>query len=327
MKFQDLRRSFNDGALPVYLVEGDDAFLRERAVKLIKDKFMTQPEFNYSVFEGSFVKEKQDEVVSALKSFPFMSPKRVVVLRDYYPTAIEVKNGKGVISCINSPEEEIILIIVNSEKSDSLKKLPKVTLVDCNKGDADLVAVWVKSRALKAQLGLCVGVIEKLCDYCQCDMTRISGEMEKLVCYCHGKDKITVEDVEAIVTKDTDYRIYEAVEYIAKGLFEKAYETLFDLLDKNTDKQRLFVSIYMHFRRLLFVSITSYTPSKTAEMLGVKEYAIKKAKEQARSFSPVKLKDIVKRLTEYDADFKSGKIALDDALWNSVFKIMVEASR
>ena len=59
-----------------------------------------------------------------------------------------------------------------------------------------------------------------------------------------------------------------------------------------------------------------------AKELGVKEYAIKKATEQCKKFTPKMLKQAVDMFAKYDADFKSGKISIQAALNLVMGKIM-----
>ena len=89
MKFKELKRSLIDGVERIYLVTGDDAFFVAHSVKLICDKCLSQPELNLTNFDGQDVKGNPDKLISALVSYPFMSEKRVVIVKEYYPLAAE----------------------------------------------------------------------------------------------------------------------------------------------------------------------------------------------------------------------------------------------
>jgi len=56
--------------------------------------------------------------------------------------------------------------------------------------------------------------------------------------------------------------------------------------------------------------------------LGVKEYAIKMCRNQARVFTPKKLKKIVDMLAEADKNIKMGKIKEDTAVKTIIISIM-----
>lgn len=48
------------------------------------------------------------------------------------------------------------------------------------------------------------------------DMSNISMELEKVVCYTLDKDQITTEDVEAVCTPKITNKIFDMVDAIAK---------------------------------------------------------------------------------------------------------------
>ena len=79
--------------------------------------------------------------------------------------------------------------------------------------------------------------------------------------------------------------------------------------------------LYAHFRRLLYVAITPYYERMPSD-LGVKEYAVKKAKEQAARFTPLKLKKICDILQSADYGIKSGKMTDKTALELTVLRAL-----
>ncbi len=321
MRVEELKKSLND-LTPLCLISGEDAFFRELAIKTIKKAYLTAaPELNYSVLDGSQVKNDPDGLVGALLQYPFMSEKRVVVVREYYPTAAELKN-KSLAAYFAAPSETGLLAIVNQNPCENLKKLPYMTFIDCSKADIEVAVRYVQVTLKRENLIITAKTARLLCEYCGGDMTRISGETQKLASYCYGNAEVTEEDVTTMVVRDTDYRIYEMTEKIANGKKAEAYEIMNDMLEKSTEPQLLFTSVYYHFRRLFFCAVSALTPAALSQKLGIKEFAVKKSIEQSKKFSPKKLKNVVCKFAEYDAAFKSGEISIDAALFLAVGGIM-----
>lgn len=321
MRMEELKNSLNNGVAPVYLIEGEDAYLREQAVKILQQKCLTSPELNLNTFEGSFIKSNPEEMISALMQYPFMSEKRVVIVRDYNPSATDLKN-KAVDGYLKSPVESSLLIIVNSTPCDALKKFDCVVTIDCGKADMGVVVRYIQLTLKKNNLIITVKNAELLADYCRLEMTKVSGEVEKLISYCYGNAEVTAEDIENLVSKENDFQVYELTEQVARKNNDKAYEILADMLSKSNDHQRIFTSLYYHFRRLFYCSVSVKSPAILAKEMGVKEYAIKKSIEQCKKFTPKKLKQTVDMFARYDADFKSGKITIQSALNIAIGKIM-----
>ena len=110
-----------------------------------------------------------------------------------------------------------------------------------------------------------------------------------------------------MVSKTIDYQVYQMVQFIADKNYNAAYKVIQDLTTIS-EKQLLFVSVYYHFRRMFFASISSQPDKELAQILGVKEFAILKARQQAASFSPKRLRKILNKLGQLDGDYKSGKM-------------------
>ena len=72
------------------------------------------------------------------------------------------------------------------------------------------------------------------------------------------------------------------------------------------------------------MAISNGTNAEVASLLGIKEFAVKKAKEQANMFKKRSLKNAVDYLTDVDYKVKSGQINVDEGMWLSLFKIINE---
>ena len=322
MKFKDLKKSLSETLERIYLVEGEDAFLRDTAVRLIKQKALQEPDLNLTNLYGQDIKADPEQLLTATESYPFLSERRYVVLRDYYPNATELKN-KAIKKVFLDPSDTTVLIIVNEQKCENLKKLDTVTFVDCYKAEEEVIVSYLKRRALDEGVLITNGAIKLVLEYSNMDMTRISGEIEKLITFVGKNAEITEETVDLLVSKSQDFQVYELTESIGKRDYGKSFEILSELLNKNQDKQRLFISVYYHFRRLLHVAVSGATNQELATALETKDFVIKKAREQAKRFTPKRLKQICDKLAYYDGAFKSGELSVDTALWNSILNTMV----
>lgn len=320
MKFRELKKSLTSKIMPIYLVSGDDAFLSGRATRLIIDACQIDESLNLTKYEGGEVKGDGEKLISALTSYPFMGDKRVVLVKEYYPLVADIK---GIKSYFENPCETTVFIIANISACDNLTKLPNVTVVDCAKGDSDLAGIWIKSEMKSAGVSITQRAVDKIIDYCYADMTKINGEVQKLISYAISKGTVEETDVDALCVKELDYQMYEVVEFIANKQYEKAYACLKEMLTSSGDGQKLFVSLYYYFRRLLHSAISPLSDAEVAKHLKIKEFAVKMSRRQAKSFSVKRLKEIVDSLTKYDEDFKQGKIEPSSAVWNGIFNVLI----
>ncbi len=321
MKFTDLKKKLAEGfTANIFLLEGEDGYFREKGIEYLKNKFVLEPQMNFTVIDGGEVLLNVDKFLTTVDMYPFMSEKRMVVVKEFYPKADFFKTHLK--TCFDNPVNESIIVIVNSQVSETLKNHPNVTLIDCQKADKSILIKFVTATAIRQGINISPIVAEKICDFCLCDMTKIENETIKLINYAQDKKVITDIDVEKLCFKDVEYQIYELANFVAQKKRDNALQMIKELLSKGETPTRLLSSLYTHFRRLLFVAISTETNKELAVSLGVKEFAIAKQKEQAKCFKKKSLKLAVDTIADYDYKTKSGKTDAEDALNNVVFKLM-----
>ena len=323
MKFEQLKQTLKNGVEPIYLIEGEEAFFRNRASEMIKEVSLSEPSLNYASYTGADLKTQgADVLVMALRSCPFMSDKRVTEVFEWYPSAADLKS-KTIKEYFAEPSDTSVLMIVNEKPCEALKKAPSVTLVDCARASEELLVKYIRSKTNKNQLIISTSVCEKLINYCQFDLVRIDKETDKLIDFCRDRAEITDDAVEKLVAKDNDYKIYEIVDFIAGKRYTEAYKIISETRTPS-DKQMLLVSLYSYFRRMFYCVTSKEDNAAVAEKLGVKEYAVKMSRKQASSFTPKRLKLVMDKLADGDAAFKTGVKPIDNVFNECVFGILTE---
>ena len=318
MNFSELKNSLKAGEEKnIYLLEGEDTFFSERALSLIKSNFLSDETFDYALFFGD---APVSEIISSLNMYPFMGQKRVTVIKEFYPKAEGV--SQDIKAFFDSPNKESVLIIQNLKQHDFFKKFNSIAFVECNKADTGSIVKWIKGTMAQDGVSIDGESAQLIAEYCKNDMQRIATEVSKLVSYAIKDGRITREDVELLVSKDAEYKIFEITDFIGKKKFDKALTAVSDMLSKGETEQHLLSSLYNYFRRLLHCAISDMTVEELSKVFGVKEYAIKKAKEQANMFKKRSLKNAVDMLSDMDYKIKSGEIDADKKLYIAIFKIM-----
>lgn len=320
MKFVEFKNSLeNDKPFSVYLFEGEDAFFRERGFSLLKTRFVQEPELNLVSF-GEDVDVV--ELLTSLNGYPFMSEKRMSVVREFYPKQDLFK--KGLKDYLENPSDSSLLVILNEKPHEAFKKFSSVCVVDCGKADTSLLIKWIKAECGRSNVTIESETAKLLSEYCSSDMTRIETETAKLIAYVGNGGNISSDDVCDMVSKDTEYKIYEMTDFIAQKKFDKALLVIKDMMAKGEPSQRIIVSIYFYFRKLLHVAISDSEIKELAQILGMQEFAVRKVKEQAGKFKKKSLKNAVDMLTDLDYKIKSGLIDADDGMFTAIFKIMLD---
>ena len=319
MQFTDLKNSLNGGEkFSVYLLEGEDAYFREHAKDMIIGAFVTEPTLNVATFDGATATAQ--EIIASLTAFPFLSENRVTVVKEYYPKADALKGGIGEFA--DGTANTSVLVIVNEKVSETLKNRKNVCVVSCKKGETFTLIKWVKAKAASGGVTVEDPAARKIVVYCLSDMKRISVETEKLIAYAGKNGRVTEKDVDEMVFRDVEFRVFDITEKIALRDFDGAIDALKETLQKGDTPQKILSYIYAHFRRMLFSAINAESTEELSVLLGVKEFAVRKAREQARRFKVRSLKKAVDTLSLADYKTKCGLADADEELWLNVFAIM-----
>ena len=320
MKFIELKKELENKVCPAYLISGNDRFLCYSALDLIKKAAnISLSDLNEVVVAGENC--TLDDIVKSASVFPFVDEYRLVQVNNF---SAKVKEKNNVLSeYLKNPLESTILVFFNLEANDAIKPfMDKIVHIDCDKLDVNTIARVVKTKAKQSGTTIEDQAIEKLILYCNNDMARITSELEKLICYASDK-QIREQDVMDLVEQDKEYQVFELSEFIAIGNKEKALDLVYTICSDSRGTFSLLTPLYNSYKRALYVAVNKdKTDSELASLLGIKEYAVKMSKNQAKAYNPKKLKQIVDMLYEADRNIKMGKINDQIAIKTVVLNIL-----
>ena len=306
MKFTELKNDLKNGARSIYLLEGDDAYFRMKGEEMLKSAFLETPELNFSSFDGETLKGSAlTSLTSAIESFPFMAEKRIIKVANFTPSESEYESYlKRTFE--NFPPSSI-LIIVNAEgkKGVDLKRKPCVTYIDCNRADEETVAKWAYLTFKRANINASADACTLIARYCLCNMSRVALEVEKLIDY-KKEGVLSKEEVDEMVFKDAEYRIYEMTGAVAVKNFSKFAQIQSELCRKSGDETSVLSGLFSYFKNLLIILSSDESNAETAKLLKMKEYGVKKSREQAEALGEKALKNYTTSIYSARSDIKSG---------------------
>ena len=295
---------------PCYLIQGEDILLYDKALELIKKACKLElEEFNLIKFDDDNF--KADVVIYTLDTLPFVGEKKIVLLKNL--TKIPEDFKKKLNAYLKSPQLSTCLVIFDfynnfnfiiSEKV-SAKRLDETTLGRMVEQELENAGKTIQKEAVSLLLAYC-------CDY----YSLIANELEKLKNI--DGDVVVVKDIENMVTKETEFSVFELSEALSKRDANRAVELL-SLMEKDT---KTFSLILNHFRRMFFVAISKESDLELSKLLSVKEYAVTKARALSKNFSKIQLKNIYELLSDVDFYIKNGQMQIENALYYLIFGIL-----
>ena len=320
MKYVDFRKFTDEnGAQPVYLFEGEEVYFRDGGTALLKKRFLVDPLLDFSSFDGRALKgDKLKALADALGSFSFSGGKRFVYVSEFYPA--EKEYDFYLKDLFENPSPDSILVISNAGKGKAgtaaLSRKPGVTFVDCGRADEETIKKWIYVTCKRAGVFADGVTCGKLAGYCVYDMSRIAGETEKLLVYCAAKglSRLTDEVVDEAVYPDSEYKLYELSGALSRRNYSAFVRILGELQAKGYDEISLLNSLCYHFRGLYEVSLSRGTDREVAAALGMRDYAVKKSREQAAGFPEGELLRCYSDVYRAVCAIKSGELTPASAL-------------
>ncbi len=291
-----------------YLLEGIDFVLIDNEInKIIKDnKFIDAERSVYDLEEVELSHALED-----LDTYNFLSDKKIIIVKniDFIKYDDCKKDFDHLLKYIDNPQDDKLLIIL-AKKLNNTTKICKELKKKCK-----YISIEINSKAfIKNELeGYSVkqDVINELDFYCQGDITKIKNECLKLKNYKLDEKTITIDDVHELVTRklvDSQDLIFSLTRSICEKDKKKSLKEYKELLEYNFDVLSIIGLLGSQFRNIYQVMLLNdrnLNNKEIADMLGEKEFRIKKTKELISYYSESEILNIMKMLSDIDLRIKT----------------------
>lgn len=278
---------------PVYLICGDDGYLRRQSLEKLKKKYMPafMPEFNYNEFDGDAC--TIDEIAAATETLPVMTERKMVIVKDLDAAAISAEQYRKLEALLNSPYDACVLIFFNvsvkssaknGDKRGAMRALIKKngTVINCKTPTSGEICKIILSSAKEINADISRSDAEYLIERCGTDITNLLSELAKLNSLCNGK--ITRAAIDGNTTQSIDVKAYMLASNVIQGKRREAFEIMKDLFDERTEPVvvlAIMSGAFIDLYRAKIASACGKNAEHMAEIFG-DEY---KGKEKRLSFS------------------------------------------
>lgn len=296
---------------PVYLIYGEEDFLKQSYKKKLKEAITGDDTMNYNYFEGKGI--DVGELISLADTMPFFSGKRLIILEDsgFFKGASEELAEY----IPNIPETACLIFVENAvDKRGRLYKKVKDKgyAAEMKRQDASQLARWAGTilaqngrRVTSATMDL---FLERVGD----DMEHIRTELEKLISYTMGNDVVTSEDVKAVTTVQVTNRIFDMVNAIVTGKTKLAMELYEDLLALKEPPMRILFLIARQFNQLLLVkelSAQGADKGSIASSLKLPPFVVGRMLPQVKAFTKEQILTYVTSCVDAEESVKTGRLS------------------
>lgn len=322
-----------------YIIHGNDNYRCHQALSEIKTGLGSEEvvSVNTTTLDGR--KLTLRELSDVCNAVPFMSPHRLIVveglLKRFQPGEKQRANGnhdngeqtikewQGIAGLIKAMPSTTVLILfetgLDSRGSNALLKTlspvaDKVFHLTELKGKD--IASWIREYAFGNNNKISAAAVTLLADYVGGDLWLLTGELNKLMTYCGGRE-ITDKDVRELTSFAREDNIFVLVDSILEGKIKDAQVMLHRMLKYGTAPQQILAMVERQLSIVLRVKELSNDVPQTEikERLGLHpKYPLEKTLKQARTYTIPRLRKAFHCLLDTDIAIKTGKYDDDLAL-------------
>lgn len=317
MNYVQFVQQIKNGIDNCYVVCGDDLFLLKQVeAKVEKAAEIVMPEFDKICFD--FENFSASAFENAFLLLPISAKKRMIVIKNLPKLA---ESDKKSIKNILTKDNCCVVLFFASPNGEDFSFIGTATKIDCFKLSDDLCQKFVDDKLKGQNIQIKSDAKLQLIKLCSNNLGKITQELEKLVFMKMDAGVIEIDDVKKSVRADLEYKIFELSDLLLDKKIDRALAIVQDMLTKKEEPTAILSLLASNFRRLYFAKITPDDNATLAKNLGVKEYAMKIAKEKQAKIGAMALKQINEMLLEIEYSIKSGAMPADIALNFAVLKI------
>lgn len=268
------------------------------------------------------------KLVEDLNTLSLFESNKAVILTDteFMKNNID-SNSKVFMSYLKDPNPDAYLFIVIN-KLDELSKdfkeiCEKLTVLNIKTLDAEDFVSIAKSEFKENKFNVKDNVIKEIVLRSNNDYVMLKNNILKLITYKYESKEISMSDVDLMIVKEEDAKIYELADAITKKDKRRIYDIYTSLINQNITSDKLLNSIIQKYTTLLNVkrlSGATQNDKDICEILNLKDKQVYAIKKQATNFSMSDLKDKLNFFLDLDVSVKTGKINLEKDLLTTLLK-------
>ena len=303
----ELERRLKKGQVePVYVLTGDEAFLKFQALGFIREALSEQGEEKAEVIYFQGQETRSDEVMSLLRTPSMFWGRHLVVVEKAREFIAQHKST--IEGYARSPGAGVLVLV-----SDSLGSGAPGVVVECKNLYENQIPGWIRKRARDYGKEISAPAAALLVEIMGTALWEIDQKLQAISLYLGEEKRIELEDVEALLPQAGKHRFWDLTDAIGEKKAERALRVLQELLlaaRRPKEIAGILAGLAWHLRRLVLVKralVSGATPKEIGEQIGEKRsFLLRRLLSQARLFSLEALEEKLGHLLEADLAMKTG---------------------
>lgn len=312
---------------PVYFLCGEEPYYIDKLSRYMEENILTENEreFNQHVFYG------RDSTLSLILDtayrFPMMSNYQLIIVKEAQEMEKSIlgdeDNPSLLLNYLKKPQNTTILVFCYKYRKIDLRTTvgKKITVeglfFDSKKLYDNQIPAWIENYVRAKGYAIGHKALAILTEYLGNDLSKIAGEVDKLMLNIPVDSEITVVEIERNIGISKDYNIFELQAALGIRNEYKAIQIVNHFASNHKDNPLLLTTamLYSYFSKLLiFHFLKDKSSGNVAASLGINPYFVNEYTQAARTWNLHSLKRAFSVLKEYDLKAKGmGNVSADEA--------------
>jgi DNA polymerase III delta subunit len=251
----------------VYVVFGDEDFLRYRCVQLSKALAASKRWETVTLFASE---TSPSQLLNEATTLPFGTSRKVLF---YFDDADLLESKNRLLDRYFAEPSTGTTLFVISDIGNFACPGQNVFCVRCSKPFEPQLAKWVKAEFQEKKKSITDDLVKRIIDRCNKDMFCIRNAVDRLVDYAKGKPYIKAEDVDLLVPANALFRTFELAKWTARANAQNAIRVLHGLLESGENIQMIVSALGWYIRKAVEAKrylLAGKKPADLGKALGIK---------------------------------------------------------
>ncbi len=331
------------GPSPLYVVLGEEDFLRDQAVSLIKAAVLAGAgeerreggadaglaAFNEDLLYGD--ESDAAEVLACARQAPAFAPRRFVLLKA--ADKLPAREAEALLPYLVSPCETTTLVFTAS-KLDKRQKFPqalvaRAVVVDCAPLFENQLASWIRSEAGRLGVRLNEDAVLLLKEVAGDSLSLVRRELEKLAAYVSAGTVASGADVISVRGGEPGASVFDLTKAISAQDRGRALRILGRNLESGEAPLRILGSLTYQYRRLWRAKELLREGDRESSLmrsLGIPPSRLGEFTEQLRTFSEDHFRTAFKMFVDTDSRLKGGGAGKPERVLESLLLALCDSA-
>lgn len=299
--------------LPFYYIYGNEDYFLTSVKKSLLKGFKDDTKLNTKIYnKENFV---LNDVIKYIGNLPFMSDKKLIIFDniDYFVKSKDEKETKDIVEAFDNSKDINIVLFLKFESEDRYTKSydknnvflkyfsDNGIAINAQKLDDEALNKYVQNHFKKAGVEIDKLNIAYFIRTCGNNLNNLFNEADKLMAYIGDKGKVEKNDIDEIVTRNIDDKIYNLIDLYNSNKKEEALKFYGDLLSEGEKVGGIFATFSYNYSNLIVCKDLMQRGKgqrEIADTMGMEPWRVLKLMNANKYVNIDTLKDKMKKITD-----------------------------